>query len=113
MTWWCVSIDSLPGDLGFIYWKTKGVKIIFEFIKIMNDESFCRRFAMATASVKIIKILNRPLSFQMLQSHRVLRKTVAVRRRFQARWFDVEAEVLESLQLLAQGLEEGEDDFEQ
>ena len=97
-TWWCVSNDSRPGDLGYIYWKKNGVKIVFEFVEFRGDEQFCKTFRMSTATIRIVKTLDEPIAFQVLKQHRMLNKTVGVRRNFQDRWFDIEPEIIEELQ---------------
>lgn len=97
-TWWCVSKDCQPGDLGYVYWKKVGIKVVFEFVDFRDDEGLCKSFGMPTATVNIVKLLEEPITFQDLKRHRTLNKTVAVRRNFQARWFDVEAELVEELQ---------------
>ena len=97
LTWWCVSKESHPGDLGFLWIKAVGMKLVFEFIDFRDDEALCKSYGMATGNVRIITTLEKPITFKSMQLHRVLSKTVAVRRRFQARYFDIEPDSLEAL----------------
>jgi hypothetical protein len=101
-TWWCVAKDCEPQEVGFIYWKTKGIKLAFEFIAFSSEQAICKSYGMATATIKILEIADLPISFQELQRHRLLSKSTGVRRKFQARWFDLESDAAEALLCLIQ-----------
>ena len=93
-TWWCTGYACNPGDIGIIYVKEIGVKYVFRFIRFDDQNTFCKRYGMATACVELLKVLDDPVSPRDLRSMPEFRQMKAVRRNFQSRWFDIEEDIL-------------------
>jgi len=105
-SWWCVAADSRSRELGFVYVKGAGVRFVLEFLDFQETTDYCSAYGMRTGTVKLLRILEEPISSRQLSSHPLLRGMRAVRRNFQSRWVDIEQEFLTPLEEFVCGVRE-------
>jgi hypothetical protein len=105
-TWWCVAAASRPGELAFVYVKGLGVCFVLEFLEFQETSEYCRAYGMRTGTVKLVRVLDEPISSRQFSSHPLLRGMRAVRRNFQSRWVEIEQEFLAPLEEYVCGVRE-------